>query len=112
MGECESLTPLHKSRSRAGSGNNRAVSGTAIVRRFRVRPCQFAETALRLARHRAPQFDGESVKPDAAMYCRWRYVRPAETGGAPTPRGETDTDAGAIKSTAPVTGTGAVQLVE
>ena len=76
-----------------------------------MRPCQLAETALRLARHRAPQFDGESVA-GAAMYCRWRYVRPAETGGAPTQRGETDTDAWAIKPTAPVTGTGAVQLVE
>ena len=60
-GECESLTPLHKSRSRAGSGHNWAVSGTATIGRFRVRPCQLAETALRLARHRAPQFDGESV---------------------------------------------------
>ena len=26
-----------------------------------MRPCQLAETALRLARHSAPQFDGESV---------------------------------------------------
>ena len=66
-----------------------------------MRPYQLAETALRLARHRAPQFDGESVARCSKLLslaacpaCGIRLRSNSERGNRPRRRGSHADDTG------------------